>query len=80
MSGRACCEGGAGGMCLGGFRDGVGGTVTQIGQFEQEIKRRIKDYYDQLAALENAFYNHEIADKDYVVEYEKIKAKIKLLE
>ena len=51
-----------------------------MNQFEQEIKRRIKHYYDQLAALENAFYNHEIADKDYVVEYEKIKAKIQLLE
>ena len=50
-----------------------------MNQFEQEIKRRIKHYYDQLAALENAFYHHEIADKDYVVQYEKIKEKIRLL-
>ena len=50
-----------------------------MNQFEQEIKRRIKHYYDQLAALENAYYNHEIESKEYVVEYEKIKGKIKLL-
>ena len=51
-----------------------------MNQFEVEIKRRLKKYHAQLAELENAFYNHEIADKDYVVEYEKIKAKIELLE
>ena len=51
-----------------------------MNQFEEEIKRRLKKYYAQLAELENAFYHHEIADKDYVVEYEKIKAKIQLLE
>ena len=50
-----------------------------MNQFEEEIKRRIKHYYDQLAALENAYYNHEIESKEYVVEYEKIKGKIKLL-
>ena len=52
----------------------------KMNQFEVEIKRRLKKYHEQLAELENAFYNHEIADKDYVVEYEKIKAKIQLLE
>jgi len=52
----------------------------KMNQFEAEIKRRLKKYHAQLAELENAFYNHEIADKDYVVEYEKIKAKIQLLE
>ena len=51
-----------------------------MNQFEQEIKRRIKHYYDQLAASENAYYNHEIESKEYVVEYEKIKAKIELLQ
>ena len=51
-----------------------------MNQFEQEIKRRIKHYYDQLAALENAYNNHEMKAKEYVVEYEKIKDKIKLLE
>ena len=47
-----------------------------MNQFEQEIKRRIKHYYDQLAALENAYYNHEIESKEYIVEYEKVKQKI----
>ena len=51
-----------------------------MNQFEQEIKRRIKHYNDQLAALENAYFKHEIEAKEYVVEYEKIKGKIKLLE
>ena len=50
-----------------------------MNQFEVEIKRRLKKYYSQLAELENAFYHHEIADKDYVVQYEKIKEKIRLL-
>ena len=50
-----------------------------MNQFEQEIKRRIKHYNDQLAALENAYFHHEIDRKEYVVEYEKIKDKIKLL-
>ena len=54
--------------------------VLRMNQFEQEIKRRIKHYYDQLAALENAYYKHEMKAKEYVVEYEKIKQKIKLLE
>ena len=53
--------------------------VKKMNQFEQEIKRRIKHYYDQLAALENAYYNHEIESKEYIVEYEKIKGKIELL-
>ena len=51
-----------------------------MNQFEQEIKRRIKHYYDQLAALENAYNNHEMKAKEYIVEYEKVKQKIKLLE
>ena len=51
-----------------------------MNQFEQEIKRRVKHYYDQLAALENAYFKHEIEAKEYIVQYEKIKAKIKLLE
>jgi len=54
--------------------------VLKMNQFEQEIKRRIKHYYDQLAALENAYSKHEIESKEYVVEYEKIKAKIELLQ
>ena len=54
--------------------------AKEMNQFEQEIKRRIKHYYDQLAALENAYYNHEIESKEYIVEYEKVKQKIKLLE
>ena len=51
-----------------------------MNQFEQEIKRRIKHYNDQLAALENAYFHHEIKPKENVVEYENIKGKIKLLE
>ena len=51
-----------------------------MNQFEQEIKRRIKHYYDQLAALENAYYNHEIESKEYIVQYKKVKEKIRLLE
>jgi len=50
-----------------------------MNQFEQEIKRRLKQYYAKLAALENAYNNHEMKAKEYVVEYEKIKDKIKLL-
>ena len=50
-----------------------------MNEFEVEIKRRLKKYHAQLAKLENAFYHHEIADKDYVVQYEKIKEKIRLL-
>jgi len=53
--------------------------VKKMNQFEEEIKRRIKHYYDQLAALENAYNNHEMKAKEYIVEYEKIKSKIKLL-
>tara|TARA_R100000231_G_scaffold20445_1_gene20037 strand:+ start:425 stop:580 length:156 start_codon:yes stop_codon:yes gene_type:complete len=51
-----------------------------MNEFEIEIKRRIKHYYDQLAALEDAYMNHNIESKEYIVEYEKIKAKIQLLE
>ena len=53
--------------------------VKEMNQFKQEIKRRIKHYYDQLAALENAYYNHEIESKEYIIEYDKIKSKIELL-
>ncbi len=51
-----------------------------MNQFEEEIKRRIKHYNYQLAALENSYTNHEMKAQEYIVEYEKIKAKIKLLE
>ena len=51
----------------------------KMNQFEEEIKRRIKHYNDQLAALENAYFHHEIEAKEYIVQYEKIKNKIKLL-
>ena len=52
----------------------------KMNQFEEEIKRRIKHYYDQLAALENAYFYHEIKPKEYLVQYEKVKEKIRLLE
>ena len=52
----------------------------KMNQFEEEIKRRIKHYYDQLAALENAYFYHEIKPKEYLVQYEKEKEKIRLLE
>jgi len=51
-----------------------------MNELEEEIQRRLKQYYVQLAALENAYFHHEIKPKEYVVQYEKIKAKIKLLE
>ena len=51
----------------------------EMNQFEQEIKRRIKHYYDQLAALENAYFYHEIEAKEYILQYENIKGKIELL-
>ena len=51
-----------------------------MNQFEEEIKRRIKHYYNQLAALEDAYMNHKIESKEYIVEYEKIKSRIELLE
>ena len=53
--------------------------AEKMNQFEQEIKRRIKHYYEQLAALENAYMNHKIESKEYIIEYEKIKGKIELL-
>ena len=53
--------------------------VKEMNQFEEEINRRIKHYYDQLAALENAYMNHKIESKEYIIEYEKIKSKIELL-
>ena len=51
-----------------------------MNELKEEIQRRLEHYYVQLAALENAYFNHEIKPKEYVVQYEKIKAKIKLLE
>ena len=51
-----------------------------MNQLKEEIKRRIKHYYNQLAALEDAYMNHKIESKEYIVEYEKIKSRIKLLE
>jgi len=51
-----------------------------MNEFEEEIKRRIKHYNNQLAALADAYFYHEIDCKEYVVQYEKIKDKIKLLE
>ena len=51
-----------------------------MNQFEEEIKRRIKHYYNQLAALENAYNNHEMKVQEYIAEYDKIKSKIELLE
>jgi len=53
--------------------------AKEMNQFKQEIKRRIKHYYEQLAALENAYMNHKIESKEYIIEYEKIKSKIELL-
>ena len=54
--------------------------AEKMNQFEQEIKRRMKQYYAQLAAYENAYNNHEMEAKEYLVCYEKVKQKIKLLE
>jgi len=51
-----------------------------MNELKKEIQRRLEHYYVQLAALENAYFYHEIEPKEYVVQYEKIKAKIKLLE
>ena len=53
--------------------------VLKMGQFEQEIKRRIEHYYYQLAAHADAYNNNEMELKEYLVECEKIKGKIKLL-
>ena len=53
--------------------------AKEMNQFKQEIKRRIKHYYEQLAALENAYMNHKIESKEYIIEYKKIKGKIELL-
>tara|TARA_B100001287_G_scaffold169563_1_gene142647 strand:- start:21 stop:179 length:159 start_codon:yes stop_codon:yes gene_type:complete len=49
-------------------------------QFEKEIKRRIDHYYYQLAAYADAYNNNEMELKEYVVECEKVKEKIRLLE
>jgi len=54
--------------------------VLRMNQFEQEIKRRLKQYYAQLAAYADAYNNNEMEAKEYIVECEKVKQKIKLLE
>jgi len=51
-----------------------------MNELKEEIQRRLEQYYVQLAALADAYFYHEIEPKEYVVQYEKIKAKIKLLE
>ena len=51
-----------------------------MNELKEEIQRRLKHYYVQLAALADAYFYHEIDRKEYVVQYEKIKAKIQLLE
>ena len=53
--------------------------VLRMDQFEKEIKRRIDHYNYQLAAYADAYNNNEMELKEYVVECEKIKGKIKLL-
>ena len=54
--------------------------VLRMNQFEQEIKRRLKQYYAQLAAYADAYNNNEMEAKEYLVCYEKVKEKIRLLE
>ncbi len=54
--------------------------VLKMDQFEKEIKRRIDHYYYQLAAYADAYNNNEMELKEYVVECEKVKEKIRLLE
>ena len=50
-----------------------------MNELKEEIQRRLEHYYVQLAALENAYFYHEIEAKEYIVQYENIKGKIKLL-
>ncbi len=50
-----------------------------MNELQDEIQRRLEQYYVQLAALENAYFHHEIEPKEYLVQYEKIKNKIELL-
>ena len=52
----------------------------RMGEFEQEIKRRIEHCYYQLAAYADSYNNNEMELKEYVVECEKVKEKIRLLE
>ena len=54
--------------------------VLRMNQFEQEIKRRLKQYYAKLAVYEYAYNNHEMEAKEYLVCCEKVKEKIRLFE
>jgi len=47
---------------------------------EIEIKKRLKNLKYKLAKLHDSYNFNEIEAKEYLVEYEKLQEKIKLLE
>ena len=47
---------------------------------EIEIKKRLKNYKHKLAKLHDSYMFNEMDAKEYIVEYEKLQKKIKLLE
>jgi len=47
---------------------------------EIEIKKRLKNYKYKLAKLNDSYNLNEMEAKEYLVEYEKLQEKIKLLE
>tara|TARA_R100001591_G_scaffold19983_1_gene27999 strand:+ start:80 stop:238 length:159 start_codon:yes stop_codon:yes gene_type:complete len=47
---------------------------------EIEIKKRLKNYKYKLAKLHDSYMFNEMDAKEYLVEYEKLQEKIKLLE
>ena len=47
---------------------------------EKEIKKRLENLKYKLAKLHDSYNFNEIEAKEYLVEYEKLQEKIKLLE
>ena len=47
---------------------------------EKEIKKRLENLKYKLAKLHDSYNFNEIEAKEYIVEYEKLQEKIKLLE
>jgi len=47
---------------------------------EIEIKKRLENYKYKLAKLHDSYMENDMDAKEYIVEYEKLQEKIKLLE
>ena len=51
-----------------------------MNSIEIEIKKRLKNYKYKLAKLHDSYNENDMDAKEYLVEYEKLQEKIKLLE